>query len=469
MEQLIIGTIIECEGRNIPSNIARLLEYAPASFDDHACQEISSIIKALLREKLPVHSVAIAKRLDLPDAYAVVATIVNQAAALSVAEDEAALLWDAFMLRQVGDAMREAAQQSKERPDDAHLIAKNLLKSISGLGSSRSGLPAIVAADSFVASPTQEPPQLIHGMLHQGSKLVLGGGSKSFKTWALLDLAISVATGDPWMNFTTTKGRVLYINFEIQDYAWSKRIDLVSRAKGLADVPGLSLWNLRGYGADFATLLPKVVEECKSKHFSLIVVDPIYKLYGDMDENKAGDVAQLLNGLERVSVETGAGIAFGAHFSKGNQSQKEAIDRVSGSGVFARDPDSILMLTKHEEDDCFTVDSILRNFAPVEPFVVRWEFPLFRTAGTLDPTLLKQTGGAPRKHTVTEILSYIEFTTRDNPISMSAWADTSGIPRPTLIRYTQDMRAKQLVETIGEGQAARQFITTKGLAIIKGT
>jgi len=37
-------------------------------------------------------------------------------------------------------------------------------------------------------------------------------------------------------------------------------------------------------------------------------------------------------------VKTGAAVGFGAHYSKGNQAGKEAIDRVSGSGVFARDP-----------------------------------------------------------------------------------------------------------------------------------
>jgi len=39
-----------------------------------------------------------------------------------------------------------------------------------------------------------------------------------------------------------------------------------------------------------------------------------------------------------------AASVFGAHFSKGNQAGKESIDRISGSGVFARDPDTILVI-----------------------------------------------------------------------------------------------------------------------------
>ena len=70
-------------------------------------------------------------------------------------------------------------------------------------------------------------------------------------------------------------------------------------------------------------------------------------------------------------------MAFGAHFSKGNQAGKESIDRVSGSGVFGRDPDSILSLTPHEERDCFTLEATLRIFPPIDPVVLRWAFPLF--------------------------------------------------------------------------------------------
>jgi RecA-family ATPase len=78
-----------------------------------------------------------------------------------------------------------------------------------------------------------------------------------------------------------------------------------------------------------------------------------------------------------VAVRTGAAIAFGAHYSKGNQARKESIDRVGGSGVFARDPDSLLNFTRHEERDCFTVEMTLRNHPPQKPFVVKWEYPCF--------------------------------------------------------------------------------------------
>ena len=63
---------------------------------------------------------------------------------------------------------------------------------------------------------------------------------------------------------------------------------------------------------------------------------------------------------------------------------------MSGSGVLARDPDSIVMMTKHEENECFTVEFVLRNLPQQDPFVVRREHPLMVIDETLDPEKLKQ-------------------------------------------------------------------------------
>lgn len=325
-------------------------------------------------------------------------------------------------------------------------------------------LPEIVDAATFVAEKLTPPPELIAGILHQGSKLAVGGGSKSFKTWTLLDLALSVSHGLPWMGHGTIQGRVLYVNFEIQNYPWQGRLRAVAKAKNITLRTGaISLWNLRGKAAGFKQLLPQIRERV-GVEFSLIVLDPIYKLYGGADENKTGDIALLMNSLEDLAVTTGAAVAFGAHFAKGNASQKESIDRISGSGVFARDPDSLLMFTKHETKDCFTIEPILRNFAPVQPFVVRWDYPLMVPDDSLDPlNLKKQNGGRDQEHDPKKLLGAIANTTAENPISISQWARDAGVSRTTLQGYLEELRLKGWSTTVGEGDSARQHITPLGI------
>jgi hypothetical protein len=329
-----------------------------------------------------------------------------------------------------------------------------------------SQLPAIVDAADFIAKPLPEPDQLIAGVLHTGCKLALGGGSKSFKTWCLLDLALSVSHGVPWMDVETTAAPVLFCNFELQDWTIQRRIEAVARAKGITLKRGqLAVLNLRGHAANYNLLLPQIRAAMKSD-FGLAILDPIYKLYGLTDENKAGDVARLLNAIEELTVETGAAAAFGSHFSKGDQSKKDSLDRISGSGVFARDPDSLITFTRHESDDCFTVEPVLRAFKPVEPFVVRWQFPLMRPDANLDPARLKQCAGRKREHDPCKLLTVIADTTPEKPISISAWAQAGNVPRQTLTDYLPGMRRNGWVKTIGEGTNARQHITNEGKAFL---
>jgi RecA-family ATPase len=279
-------------------------------------------------------------------------------------------------------------------------------------------LPPIVDAAEFLASKVELPRELVCGLLHQGSKMVLGGGSKTFKTWTLLDLTVAVAAGEPWLSFKTVRGRVLFLNFEIQPGFLQQRLRAVAKEKGVALAKGqIDLWNLRGHAASYNLLLPRISEHVKELGYVLIVLDPVYKLYGNTDENSAGAVAQLLNAIESLAVDTGAAVAFGAHYSKGNQAGKEAIDRISGSGVFARDPDSILNFTRHEEKDAFTVEATFRNFKPVEPFVVRWQYPLMRRDESLDPTRLKKPAGRKPDYDPADLLRALP----DGGLSLKDW------------------------------------------------
>ncbi len=56
-------------------------------------------------------------------------------------------------------------------------------------------MPEIEFLREFVGNCPAAPPQVIDGILHKGCKMILGGTSKSNKSWCLLDLAISVASG----------------------------------------------------------------------------------------------------------------------------------------------------------------------------------------------------------------------------------------------------------------------------------
>lgn len=259
-----------------------------------------------------------------------------------------------------------------------------------------SDLPPILTGYGFMGQLEPEPPQLVVGVLHQGAKMVLGGPSKARKSWSLIDLMLSVSTGSPWWGFTTRRGRALYLNFELPPFALQYRITRIAGAKGIEDFTGFDIWNLRGHATDFSALIPKILGRIRDTGYSLILIDPIYKGLGARNENDAGDIASLLNEVEQLAAKSGAAAVFGAHFSKGNQAGKESIDRIGGSGVFARDPDVILTMTPHEDDDAHVIDLTLRALPPVRPFVVRWCESIFIADRNADPAALKAPQANPK-------------------------------------------------------------------------
>ena len=253
-------------------------------------------------------------------------------------------------------------------------------------------LPAMVSARDLIRDTHPAPPQIVHGVLHQGSKLLLTGTSKSNKSWSLLDLAVSVASGQHWWGHQCEQADVALLNFELAEWAMRDRLGSVLTARpecrGCED--RLFFWNLRGHNADLSVLRPKLEEEFCRRQFGLIIIDPIYKLLGQRDENSNGEIAGLMNEVEAFCRKFGAAVAIAHHFAKGDSTAKNAIDRMSGAGVWARDPDSLITVTPHEEEDCFSVKMTLRNLPQVPEFVLEWKYPLMKLAGDLDPAALRR-------------------------------------------------------------------------------
>jgi hypothetical protein len=238
----------------------------------------------------------------------------------------------------------------------------------------KSGLPVIMNPDDVKGHELNFPDQLIEGVLYQGAKMMIAGPSKARKTYTLMDLAISVASGEYWIGKKTKKSPVLFINLELQDFDFINRFRKIEVGKFGKEKTGVDVhvWNVRGYGVTLDKIAEEIIEYSKNHGIGLIVVDPVYKLSMTGEENAASDVGKLLNQFEMLCLAANVSLVFAHHFAKGNAGEKDSIDRASGSGVWARDPDVIMTMNNHANDDCMIVEMSLRNFAPVPKFVIKW-------------------------------------------------------------------------------------------------
>lgn len=195
-------------------------------------------------------------------------------------------------------------------------------------------------------------PSLIHGVLRQGHKMLIAGPSKAGKSFALIEMCIAIAEGRKWLEWYCTKGKVLYVNLELDRSSCLHRFKDVYDALGWLpnNISNIDIWNLRGKSIPMDKLAPKLIRRAAKKDYIAIIIDPIYKVITG-DENSADQMANFCNQFDKVCTELGCAVIYCHHHSKGNQGSKRSMDRASGSGVFARDPDALIDLIELELTD----------------------------------------------------------------------------------------------------------------------
>jgi RecA-family ATPase len=262
-----------------------------------------------------------------------------------------------------------------------------------------------------------------------------------------MHLALAIATGRMWLGHQCRQGAVLYINFELPKPFFRQRAVWILEQMGIQCLPpDFYELNLRGYAGPAELILPAVTKKIRRlPPLSAIVIDPTYKLMGaKRDENAAADIASLMNEIDRLAVQTGASVISAAHFAKGNASAKEAIDRISGSGVFGRDPDSILMMTPLSTEDAFQLHFILRCLPPKKEIAIRWNGRCFEPDDSLDPSDLKKTG-RPAKYSVDDLLDVLG----DESYSDTEWRqkceEKIGMSKPAFHRFKKELIAAKRI------------------------
>ncbi len=213
-------------------------------------------------------------------------------------------------------------------------------------------LPDFENAAEFWDNMPELAPPLIDGVLRQGHKMLIAGPSKAGKSFALIELCAAIAEGRSWLGWSCTQGKVLYVNLELDKASCEHRFKDIYTALGWKpdNLRNIDIWNLRGKSVPMDKLAPKLIRRAAKREYIAIVIDPIYKVITG-DENSADQMAHFCNQFDKVCTELGCAVIYCHHHSKGAQGSKRSMDRASGSGVFARDPDALLDLIELEITD----------------------------------------------------------------------------------------------------------------------
>lgn len=251
-------------------------------------------------------------------------------------------------------------------------------------------LPSLTNLADELKSPPKLPEELIEGVLRCGHKMLISGSSKAGKSFLLMELAVALSEGATWLGFKCKKSKVLYVNLEIDPASCINRFSEIYKALKIPpkNSKDISIWNLRGHAVPLDKLVPKLLRRINNLHYDAVIIDPIYKVITG-DENNASEMGAFCNQFDKICNETGCATIYCHHHSKGAQGYKKAMDRASGSGVFARDPDAQLDMIQLEADSDFLnsyadntsdtawrLECSLREFANFKPKNFWFRYPI---------------------------------------------------------------------------------------------
>jgi hypothetical protein len=304
--------------------------------------------------------------------------------------------------RQIANAFKGERTPLLGRAEDTHPLPRH-------------GPIVPVPLGQLVQQHQKMRPVVIEGLLREGEVMNIVSSPKVGKSWLVNDLAICVASGMDWLDkFRVVPGRVLIIDNELHPETTANRLPKVVSAKGMSmDVVGdkVDVLNLRGKLMSFDDLERELIKTdlMKSAGYRLVILDAFYRfnIGPNANENDNAYMAKVFNQIDSWGAELGCAFVCVHHSSKGDQSQKSVVDVGSGAGVFSRAVDAHLVLRRHEEEGHVSVDAAVRSFQQFDPFVLSFNWPLFKVAEGLNPeALYKANQQAAEPFPPTDMVSY---------------------------------------------------------------
>ncbi len=179
------------------------------------------------------------------------------------------------------------------------------------------------------------------GLLDPRSKLVITGPGKIGKSNFVLNLAISLASGKPFLGFEIPhKKKVLYIQQEISEMRLQDRLRLMVKNDIHVKKGFFSLKTIRGLDIQNEEHFDIIGSWISKKRYEIVIFDPLYQFHNS-DENSALDMKQVVSKFDELIDAHKISVIIVHHHNKGNSKNHNAI---RGSAVLFDWGDSYIML-----------------------------------------------------------------------------------------------------------------------------
>ena len=241
----------------------------------------------------------------------------------------------------------------------------------------------------FIESNPIESDPVVEGLFRRGEVVNAIGGTKQGKSWLILGLALSIASGRDWMGRQVMDGRVALVDNELMPATLAKRVKTVASEMGVSDDvlrERVILRSLRDDQKSLAELKPELMT-LANQNVVFIGMDAFYRFLGGGSEMDPSQMADVYRDSVAVAATVDAAVMFNHHTTKGDQSGRSVTDMGSGSGVISRAVDCHLTLKPHELESCAVMEAACRSFPKPDPVTVQWMFPVWSLKDGIEPAV----------------------------------------------------------------------------------
>jgi hypothetical protein len=277
---------------------------------------------------------------------------------------ETAMLW-----REITKAKANRARTPRPRTRPTPSTVKNPTKR-NGRVPNHTRKPEFISFRDFMTKSLPKASWLVEGIWSEGAHGMMAGEPKTFKTLLELDLAVSIASGTPFLGrFAVPRvGPVCIVQEENTPGDMQDRLMRIASSRGVGpslasnghdatidfgkDL-GIYLLNNEGFSLldeHWMRWLERRIRKIKP---ALVTFDPLYLVAKGVDENSASDMTPILSNLLRLKQAYGCGIQVVHHYHKpkADSAKGRSAARMSGTGVFHRWLASAIYVERMSEQD----------------------------------------------------------------------------------------------------------------------
>lgn len=194
---------------------------------------------------------------------------------------------------------------------------------------------------------------LIEDFWENGSVGIIGAPSKSFKSTFALNLACAVATGKPFDGREVKQGAVLIIQGENNLSMEQHKIYAIT---GSETPPPIY------FVEDSINMqqMHKLENDIRELEIKLLIIDPMYLLFGSGDINRHQDIVERLEILTKLSKNTGCAVMLIHHSRKLERGAKIQTADMYGSAFIEGWYESMILLQR-KSNNSSTLTTYFRN------------------------------------------------------------------------------------------------------------